>query len=491
MLQKSIFFLSLLIAKVALGFDSSSNSNVALYWGQNSEGSQERLSTYCQSDSVDIVILSFLSSFPNLELNFANQCSTTFSDGLLHCSNIAEDIKTCQSLGKIVLLSLGGATGNYGFTSDSEATNFAETLWNKFGGGSDDERPFDDAVIDGFDFDIENQQQTGYPALGNALRTYFAKDTSKTYYLSAAPQCPYPDQSVGSLLSEVDIDFAFVQFYNNYCDLGSNFNWNTWADYATGTSPNKDIKIFVGLPAGPTAASYGYSSASVVSSYIDSIKSQSMFGGISLWDASAAWANTDGNQNFADQMKEIIDSGSTSSSAITSSTSTTSTSTSSTSTTSSLVTSSSTSSKLTLTTSSTSSSDKWLPEGTTYSTAFTSTLSSGTAYTSTSSTGFTSTLSTGTAYTSTKTSVYTSPLNPANKVTTPSTSDIYLPEAQETSQKPPSPLTTTKNAVTTLTTKLINNSVKVFTYTASPEVETVTQTNYVKTITSVVTGPPS
>ena len=64
------------------------------------------------------------------------------------------DIKTCQAAGKIVLLSLGGSVGTYGFSSSSQATTFATTLWNLFGGGSSSTRPFGTAVIDGFDLGI-------------------------------------------------------------------------------------------------------------------------------------------------------------------------------------------------------------------------------------------------------------------------------------------------------------------------------------------------
>ncbi|CUM56752.1 uncharacterized protein AC631_05107 [Debaryomyces fabryi] len=313
-----------LLVKIVSALDVGSSSNVAVYWGQNSGGSQERLSTYCESDSVDIVLLSFLNNFPNdFNLNFANQCGMTFEDGVLHCSAIGEDIKTCQAAGKTVLLSLGGGVGNYGFTSDAEAVDFASTLWNKFGAGTnDDERPFDDAVVDGFDFDIENNNQVGYVALANELRTLFNQDSSKSYYLSASPQCPYPDQSVGDLLSNANLDFAFIQFYNNYCSLDqSEFNWNTWSDFAK-SAPNDNIKLFVGLPGAPASGS-GYVDAETVASTIDDIKCDQALGGISLWDASSAFANVNADDvNYIEQVANILNSetcSSTSSSSVASS----------------------------------------------------------------------------------------------------------------------------------------------------------------------------
>ncbi|KAL6454840.1 CHT1 Chitinase 1 [Candida maltosa Xu316] len=208
-----------------------------------------------------------------MNLNFANQPLS-----------IGPDIKSCQAQGKIILLSLGGESGSYGFTSDSQATQFASTLWSTFGEGTgSSNRPFGDAVVDGFDFDIENKDQTGYAALATQLRKYFSTG-SKPYYLSAAPQCPYPDASVGDLMSQVDLDFAFIQFYNNYCSLDKQFNWNTWSSYAAG----KNIKLYLGLPGSSSSAGSGFVGISTIQSALASIKSSPNFGGISLWDVSSA-----------------------------------------------------------------------------------------------------------------------------------------------------------------------------------------------------------
>ncbi|AOA63547.1 Endochitinase [Komagataella phaffii CBS 7435] len=300
-------FISLL--QLIFAFDNSAKNNVALYWGQNSAGSQERLSYYCQSDSVDIVLLSFLYIFPAnpLGLDFSNACGDQFPSGLLKCDTIAEDIQTCQSLGKKVLLSLGGATGTYGFSSDSEAEDFAEVLWDTFLGGSTDERPFGDSILDGIDYDAENNNPTGYTALSAKLREFYASDPSRTYYIAAAPQCPYPDASVGDVLANADVDFVFIQFYNNYCALAStSFNWATWLDYAQNTSPNPNVKLYVGLPGGPTGASSGYVGTDVVKQRIDEIGASSSLGGIMLWDASQGFSNQVDGGNYVDAMKSIL-----------------------------------------------------------------------------------------------------------------------------------------------------------------------------------------
>ncbi|KGQ80478.1 chitinase 3 [Candida albicans P94015] len=437
----------------ALAINARSNSNVAVYWGQNSGGSQQRLSYYCDSDAVDIVILSFMHQFPSpIQLNFANACEGTYTaNGILQCQTIAEDIKYCQNNGKTILLSLGGAAGSYGFSDDATAKQFAHTLWDLFGNSKNlatNDRPFYDAVLDGFDFDIENNWSTGYPALATELRTLFQKDTSKNYYLGAAPQCPYPDASVGPLLKQSEIDFVFIQFYNNYCNLGSSsFNWDTWLDYAETDSPNKNIKLFVGVPASSRAAGSGYNDPSAVSQYLTSdILNSKYFGGISMWDVSAGWSNTNSNGNFVENMKAIVKKASpgeeTTSSSTTTTTTTTSTtissssSSSKTSKTSKTSTTSTTSSSISSTTSSTTSStSSSSTSSSTSSTTSSSTTSSQISTTSTAPTSSTS-LSSSTISTSASTSDTTS-------VTSSETTPVVTPSSSSSAITIPGDSTTT------------------------------------------------
>ena len=212
--------LSLLLSFSRLAFvqfNAQANSNVAAYWGQNSAGgqnTQQRLSYYCQSNSADIILLSFLDTFYSTDglpsINFASACQSSEFPGtnLLQCDEIASDIKTCQAAGKIIMLSIGGASGSYGFTSDNEAQQFADELWNLFGGGSSDTRPFGNSVIDGFDLDIEGGSTTGYAAFITQMRTHYASDTSKQYYISGAPQCPIPDYYLSSAITQADFDLS-------------------------------------------------------------------------------------------------------------------------------------------------------------------------------------------------------------------------------------------------------------------------------------------
>ncbi|EIN13628.1 glycoside hydrolase family 18 protein, partial [Punctularia strigosozonata HHB-11173 SS5] len=294
------------------------------YWGQNSYGAanaadtanfQKSLAFYCQDNSIDVFPIAFLTSFfstGNLpSINLANTCNsvngnTTFpGTNLLDCSGLASDIKTCQAKGKIITLSLGGATGSVGFTGDDQATDFAETIWNLFLGGSSSTRPFGDAVLDGVDLDIEGGSSTGYAAFVTKIRS-LASGASKPYYVSAAPQarlnfitcCPYPDASLGSVLNAADFDMVYVQFYNNVCGL-QNFNlaqdWDfgIWDNWARTISPNKNVKIFVGAPASSSAAGTGYQAIGTLSNIaVQMRKSFPSFGGVMLWDASQAYANS-------------------------------------------------------------------------------------------------------------------------------------------------------------------------------------------------------
>ncbi|KAJ1953258.1 Chitinase 2, partial [Linderina pennispora] len=266
------------LTAVAAAFNINCSSNYVSYYGQNSAGSQKSLGTYCQDATEDVIVLSFMNGFPNILLNFANACETTFPGStLLHCPSMAADIKYCQSKGKAVVLSMGGASGAYGFSSDSEATAFADTVWNKFFKGTDSQRPFDDAVLDGIDLDIEGGSTYGYAAFINQLRLHYASDPSKEYYIAAAPQCPYPDAWIGSALNSAWFDMVFVQFYNNYCGLNAYptwFNFGDWDNWAKNSAVNKDVKIFIGAPGSPSAAGSGYVDASTLQTIFNDVRSK-------------------------------------------------------------------------------------------------------------------------------------------------------------------------------------------------------------------------
>ncbi len=155
-------------------------------------------------------------------------------------------------------------------------------------------RPFGAASVDGFDMDFEAGTSNMTP-FASALRSRMDASTSSTgkrYYLSAAPQCPFPDAAMGEMISAVGFDFVSVQFYNNYCGAGSyvagasgpgNFNFARWHQWATTESPNKGVKVLLGVPGSATAAGSGYVSGDQLKAVVQYSKTFSSFGGVMIW----------------------------------------------------------------------------------------------------------------------------------------------------------------------------------------------------------------
>lgn len=164
-------------------------------------------------------------------------------------------------------------------------------------------RPFGDAVIDGVDFDFEDEIISNIQHFANQLRSLYGTDTHKPYYMTAAPQCVYPDEADGPMLSgTVYFDAIWVQFYNNGCGIDNfvpdattqwNFDFNTWDNWAHTISFNPSVKVFLGVP-GSTKGGSGYEPGSFVGEVIEFIYQQgyTSFGGLMMWDASDVWNNT-------------------------------------------------------------------------------------------------------------------------------------------------------------------------------------------------------
>ncbi|TVY41809.1 Endochitinase [Lachnellula subtilissima] len=302
------------------GFSSSSSSNLAVYWGQNSYGqgtgslAQQRLSYYCANSAVDILVLIsptlVIIALQSQDLTFSRVPNLSNYPALVFIPALnknREDIATCQSTyGKTILLSVGGSTYTEGgFTSSDAAVAAASNLWDIFGPptSSSVTRPFGTSVIDGFDFDFESTVQNIVP-FANQLRslmTTSSSSTGKQYILTAAPQCPYPDAADGSMLAgAVSFDAIFIQFYNNYCGVQSytvgsstqnNFNFDTWDNWAKTVSLNPDVKVLLGIP-GNTGGGSGYETGTTLAAVIAYSKGFSSFGGVMIWDMSQAYSNS-------------------------------------------------------------------------------------------------------------------------------------------------------------------------------------------------------
>lgn len=219
-----------------------------------------------------------------------------------------EDIAACQdNYGKTILLSVGGSTYTEGgFADYTSAVQAANNIWAIFGpeiAGSSINRPFGSAAVDGFDFDFESSVSNSVP-FANQLRSLMDADSAKTgkkWFLTAAPQCPYPDAADNDMLNgQVFFDAIWVQFYNNYCGLQSfvvgtsvqnNFNFHTWDNWAKTISKNPAVKVLLGVPGSPIAAGSGYETGSTLASIITHCMQFSTFGGVMTWDMSQIYAN--------------------------------------------------------------------------------------------------------------------------------------------------------------------------------------------------------
>ncbi|KAM0255934.1 hypothetical protein ACHAQJ_005335 [Trichoderma viride] len=295
----------------------AAGGKLVVYWG--AEDDTTTLANVCADPSYDIVNLAFLSEFfagggyPELSLSTLGGPSaaqkaagaTNLQDG----SSLVPAIQACQAAGKLVILSMGGAKedSKVTLTGDSQGQQIANTVWNLFLGGTATPtlRPFGSVKLDGVDFDNETGNPTGYLAMAQQFRSNFAQDTSKKYYITAAPQCPFPDASEPLNVCQL-ADFIWVQFYNNDdCNVGqSDFNsavknWSKNIGSAT---------LFIGALASGADGDQGYISSSALLSAYEGVAALNLpnIGGIMLWEAELAVKNG----NFQKTIKAGISSGS-------------------------------------------------------------------------------------------------------------------------------------------------------------------------------------
>lgn len=242
-------------------------------------------------------------------------------------------------MGKKLLLSLGGAIPtDQSINNDESAVAFAHFLWNAFGpedASYNGPRPFGDAVLDGFDFDIESavtgndptSQYRGYGTMINTLRILFATDAKNEYYISGSPQCVIPDAHLAEPIETSWFDFLFIQFYNtpqcsarayfdaSYGRVGdqpSSISFDAWVGFVRTRAMNKDVKLYIGLPAAPLPAlvydPYMYIAPEDVVNLIDLFQCRypKEFGGIMVFEATYSEQNLIDNKPFVDVIKSQL-----------------------------------------------------------------------------------------------------------------------------------------------------------------------------------------
>ncbi|XP_010910507.2 acidic endochitinase-like [Elaeis guineensis] len=277
MASKLLLPFLLLLALVA----GSHAGSIAVYWGQyTAEGS---LASACATGLYSYVNIAFLTTFGNGQtpvLNLAGHCDPSAGT----CKGLSSDIKSCQSRGVKVLLSLGGASGSYSLSSAADAQSVANYLWNNFLGGSSSSRPLGAAVLDGIDFDIEATNGAHFDDLARDLSQFSSR--GKKVYLTAAPQCPYPDAHLNTALQTGLFDYVWIQFYNNpSCEYTSGNIAKLTSAWKTWTSSVKATNFFLGVPASSAAAGSGYIPPNVLTSQVlPAIKGTAKYGGIMVWN---------------------------------------------------------------------------------------------------------------------------------------------------------------------------------------------------------------
>lgn len=284
----SLLFLPLLLHPTAATTRSgilhpsaaTTRGGIAIYWGQN--GNEGTLTETCATGRFSYVNIAFLNKFGNgqtPELNLAGHCNPAANG----CTAVSEGIQYCQKRGIKVMLSLGGGIGSYSLASSADARNVSLYLWNNFLGGKSNSRPLGNAVLDGVDFDIELGSTQHWEDLACYLKGY--SKFGKRVYLSAAPQCPFPDEFLGVAVEKNSFDYVWVQFYNNpQCQYSSGNtdnlinSWNRW------TASVKSGRVFMGLPASTQAAGSGFIPPEVLTSNVlPVIKRSPKYGGVMFW----------------------------------------------------------------------------------------------------------------------------------------------------------------------------------------------------------------
>lgn len=139
------------------------------------------------------------------------------------------------------------------------------------------------------------------------------QDKSKTYYVSAAPQCPFPDASIPLSILQ-SIDFVFMQFYNNgVCNVGKGAtflaSFNQWSSVLSSNSTSvAGPKLYVGMPACPACGPNGYVDFPALPAFIKSVQGTNAtnFGGVMLWDASMGINNVNDGQDYLQAVKSAL-----------------------------------------------------------------------------------------------------------------------------------------------------------------------------------------
>ncbi|KAI4348020.1 hypothetical protein L6164_008783 [Bauhinia variegata] len=299
--QKQALTLLLAFSFIFKSSLADNGAGIPVYWGQDTrEGS---LRDACNSPNYNHVILSCLNAFGcgrNPAWNFAAHCSPSN-----YCNNLEQEIQYCQKVKSIkVLLSNGGAIGDYSLCSPQDAQNFADYLYHNFLSGQYGR--LGNVVLDGIDFHIEDPRSNlYYDDLAQAIKAYSTID--RKIYVAASPRCPFPDRYLDAAIRTGHFDYIYVQFYDNpSCEYFAGNTANLFRSRDSWTSSVQPSNtVFLGLPANLGASlGCGYIPPNeLINTFLPYVKKASNYGGVALsnryWDIQT-------NPSYSDQIKPYI-----------------------------------------------------------------------------------------------------------------------------------------------------------------------------------------
>ncbi|KAK7380429.1 hypothetical protein VNO78_32939 [Psophocarpus tetragonolobus] len=309
----------LLLALATLSFTATSSAAadcsgagagaISVYWGQKPTATEGTLESLCSSGNYNIVLLQSLVVHDNgstPELNLADHCGNN------PCSKLQSEIEYCQKNNIKVLISIGIEekkalrTENryYSKSNNLKTTKAAEKLANYILENylSGKPGPLGNVTLDGIDIaDVPEGDNIKWDEFVKAVN---ASTSARKIYLSASPQCVYPDAFLGPAIRTGLFDYIWVEFYYQNPCIYTNGDaskllsaWKTW------TTNVPKSKIFLGLVASDELAGY-IPPQDLISKVLPTAKEASNYGGVMIWER-----NYDLKTNYTAQIKDSVPKG--------------------------------------------------------------------------------------------------------------------------------------------------------------------------------------
>ncbi|KAI5245294.1 glycoside hydrolase [Aureobasidium subglaciale] len=297
------------VPQYASSFDPNGNSVLAVYYGKAQYTQNPLLWDLCSDSDVDMIVMGFVRQLngPYVQPSFdIGACKTPSQRAAnytgITCPTLAANITRCQSMGKKVMISLGGSSSNLVLSNVSDAQQAATILWNVFGAGtgSPNLRPFGNVTLDGFDFDLEGGADTSYTDVLSASLQNLFTTASPARYISASPLCA--NNTVMPYDFYKNANFIWPRFYNaNACKAGGkgyNKSVTAWSNFLTDISSNVGVNLprfYIGaLSFENYNSGGGYMAPDAFGDLVEYTKDRvgkARFGGVTFWQGTDAFGS--------------------------------------------------------------------------------------------------------------------------------------------------------------------------------------------------------